>query len=533
MKFLHIIFLTTLFSFNTHAQDTFNYSLTMEPISISGLPGLHSYAVAQHDNKWLIIGGRKDGMHARTPFTSFPEAENNTDIYVIDITENQFWSASMISLPTGIFEQLQSTNMNFKQDGDTLYIIGGYGYSLSAADHITYDKLTSIQVSSLIDAIMNGETIEPYFKQISDDIFAIAGGQMGKIDDTFYIVGGQRFDGSYNPVGNPTYTQTYTNQIRKFTIDNRGEQLSYANYTTITDPVHLRRRDYNLLPQIFPDGTEGFTISSGVFQENADLPFLYPVDITPEGHAPITAFNQYLSHYHSAKTFLYDSNTNSMHSLLFGGMSQYYYQDGNLIKDDNVPFVNTISRLTRSSDGTLNEYQLPLDMPGLQGSSAEFILNTQLPHYHSEIIKLSEIQSDTILIGHIYGGIESPSLNPFTNNITETTVANNTIYSVHLHKEDFNSSYEIKGLNPYSFKISPNPFESEFRIYIPIEKTAEIYYYLTSANGQIIQRGAIEKDYTGPVHYVINVEPNIPSQALLLTIVIDNKYYLTKTILKK
>ncbi len=533
MKYLQIIFLSTLLSYNAYAQDMFNYSLKMEAISITGLPGLHSYALAQHDNKWLIIGGRKDGMHARTPFTSFPDAENNTDIYVIDVIGKQFWSASMNSLPTGIFEQLQSTNMNFTQHGDTLYIIGGYGYSTSVDDHVTYDKLTSIQVSSLIDAIINQETIEPYFKQIADDIFAVAGGQMGEIDNTFYLVGGQRFDGLYNPMGNPTYTQTYTNQIRKFTIDNTEDQLSYNNYSASTDPVHLRRRDYNLLYQIFPDGEEGFTISSGVFQENVDLPFLYPVDITSEGYDPVSGFNQYLSHYHSAKTFLYDSISNSMHSLFFGGMSQYYYQDGILIQDVNVPFVNTISRLTRSADGTLKEYQLPEEMPGLHGSSAEFILNVNLPHCHSEIIKLSEIQSDTILIGHIYGGIDSPSLNPFTDNVTETTSANNSIYSVVLLKGDFNSSEQIKGSNPFSLKISPNPFESEFRIFIPIEQTAEIYYYLTSASGQLISKGEIEKNYTGPVHYVINVEPDIPAQALLLTLVIDNKYFLTKTIIKK
>ncbi len=82
----------------------------------------------------------------------------------------------------------------------------------------------------------------------------------------FYLVGGHLFDGKYNPMGNPTYIQEYTNQIRKFAIDNSGSQLSYHNYSAITDPVHLRRRDYNLLPQIFPNGEQGgLTVSSGGF----------------------------------------------------------------------------------------------------------------------------------------------------------------------------------------------------------------------------------------------------------------------------
>ncbi|MCK4991744.1 MAG: hypothetical protein KAS29_14700, partial [Bacteroidales bacterium] len=242
---------------NSFGQEAFNFSVTLEPLIISDLPGLHSYAVAQHDGKWLVIGGRLDGMHARQPFNSFPASQNNTDIYVIDVESQQFWSASLNTLPTGIYEQLQSTNMNFYQDKDTLYIIGGYGFSSTANDHITFPNLTSVLVSDVIDAVISETSFVPYIKQISDTLFAVTGGQLGKINHTFYLVGGHRFDGLYNPVGNPTFTQTYTNQIRKFTIQNNASGLSFSNLTSITDPIHLRRRDYNLLPQIFPDGEEG------------------------------------------------------------------------------------------------------------------------------------------------------------------------------------------------------------------------------------------------------------------------------------
>ncbi|MFT5648286.1 MAG: hypothetical protein ACI976_002985 [Aureispira sp.] len=63
---------------------------------------------------------------------------------------------------------------------------------------------------------MNGTAINSYFKQITDNIFAVTGGQLGKIESTFYLVGGHRFDGRYNPMGNTTYTQTYTDKIQKF-----------------------------------------------------------------------------------------------------------------------------------------------------------------------------------------------------------------------------------------------------------------------------------------------------------------------------
>ncbi len=491
MKSILASFIVIVMSVNTFGQETFNFSVELEPVVISDLPGLHSYAVAQHDGKWLIIGGRKDGMHARTPVSSFPSSQNNTEIFVIDVNSQQFWSASLNTLPTGIFEQLQSTNMNFHQDDDTLYIIGGYGFSSTANDHITYPNLTTVQVSEVISAVIEGTSLTAYFKQISDTIFAVTGGQLGKIDNTFYLVGGHRFDGLYNPAGGPSFTQTYTNQIRKFSIQNNGSDLSFSDVASLTDPIHLRRRDYNLIPQIFPDGSEGYTISSGAFQANADLPFLYPVDITESGYWPVTEFNQFLSNYHSAKVCLFDSAANNMHTLFFGGMSQYYYQDGNLIQDDQVPFVKTISRLTRDSDGTLYEFQHPTEMPGLKGASAEFISNILQPHYESEIIKLNLIDQDTILIGHIYGGIVSPTLNPFMNNVTGTTSADPNIYRVTLIREIPDGVWAINGDNPFDLNVYPNPATSEIVLDLNMEVQSDLYYFIAGIDGRIMQEGAL------------------------------------------
>jgi len=533
MRLFFSYMLAIMLYINSFGQESFNFSVTLEPLIISDLPGLHSYAVAQHDGKWLVIGGRLDGMHARQPFNSFPSSQNNTEIYVIDVESQQFWSASLNTLPTGIYEQLQSTNMNFYQDSDTLYIIGGYGFSSTANDHITFPNLTSVLVSDVIDAVISETSFVPYIKQISDTLFAVTGGQLGKINHTFYLVGGHRFDGLYNPVGNPTFTQTYTNQIRKFIIQNYGSGLSFSNLTSITDPIHLRRRDYNLLPQIFPDGEEGYTISSGAFQANADLPFLYPVDIKESGYWPVTEFNQFLSNYHSAKACLFDSVANNMHMLFFGGMSQYYYEDGILIQDDQVPFVKTISRLTRSSDGTLQEYQLPVEMPGLQGASAEFIPNVLLPHYDSEITKLNQVEQDTILIGHIYGGIVSPSLNPFMDNLTGTTSADHTIYRVKLIREMPDGVEAIDGINPFDLNVYPNPVTSEIVLQLNMNRTSDIYYYISGIDGRMIQEGALDAMQQGLNHsQKIKLSAGIKPQVLILTVVIDNKYYLVKKIIK-
>jgi hypothetical protein len=533
IKSLLIVLIFTL-GLNVESQNSLNYELSLVPVSVTNLPGLHSYAYAQHQGKWLIIGGRKDGLHARQPFNAFPASHSNTDIYVVDVQNNQLWSASLNSLPTGIKEQLQSTNMNFYQDGDSLYIIGGYGFSSTADNHITYPYLTSIIVSDLMSAIQTNQPITSYFKQIQDNIFAVTGGHLKKLNEQFYLVGGHRFDGPYNPMGNPTYTQTYTNQIRIFNIDNSGTQLSFNNYSAITDNVHLRRRDYNLLPQIFPNGEYGLTISSGVFQIDADLPFLYPVDITASGHTPVTTFNQYLSNYHSPVLCIYDSDDNNMHSIFFGGMSQYYYQDGNLIQDDLVPFVKTISRVTRDANGNLTEYQMPIEMPSLKGSSAEFIPNLDLPHYPNKVLKINDITQTSFMVGHIFGGISSPTLNPFSINQTNTTSADNTIFEVWLTSKPVSvNEFEIDGKNPYDFILFPNPVGNSFSVKFQTNNSVRVSYFISNKVGQIVSKTQNEIYGSGENTVKIGFDNKLQSGQYFITLVFDNKYFVTKKFMKK
>jgi hypothetical protein len=514
------------------AQNTFPYDVQLTPITIANLPGLHSYAFAQYNGKWLIIGGRKDGIHARQPFNAFPNSQNNTNIYVVDVATQQFWSASVNNLSTGLKEQLQATNMNFHQDGNTLYVIGGYAFSTSANDHITFDKLTTIDVPNLIDAIISGNSITSHFKQIANSIFQNTGGQLGKIGNEFYLVGGQVFTGRYNPMGNPTFVQTYVSKIQKFTIDNSGTQLSFSNYSEVNDAVHLHRRDYNLVPQVFPNGEEGYTISSGVFQINADLPFLYPVDIKSSGYFPQTQFNQYLSNYHSGKVGIYDQENNRMHNLFFGGISQYYYNGTTLVQDNNVPFVKTISRTTRLADGTLSEHNFPVEMPNLKGAGAEFIPNTNLSHYTNEVIKLNDITATEFVIGHLYGGIQSPMTNAFSTNQTNATSADPTIYEVKLVYNPSLNVATMYGENPFTFSVSPNPTNNDtVRIQFNLPYVATLDYFITSLDGKMLDDGEIEGLQVGNNTMNFSLE-NAKEKIVILTFILDNKFYASQKVIR-
>ena len=529
-----LTFLLVLFSLweISYLEAQFNYSIDLVPLEIENLVGLHSYAFAIHDGKWVVIGGRRDGLHARQPFNAFPQSSNNTDILVIDPQNQEFWSSSVEVLPLGLREQLQSTNMNFYQDGEHLIIIGGYAYSPTANDHITFPKLAVLELPELVDAIINGSDISPFFSQIHDQRMAVTGGQLGKLGDYFYLVGGHRFDGRYNPHGpnhGPGFFQEYTNQIRKFRLNQGDGNPVIEDYSAITDAIHLRRRDYNLVPQILSDGSEGYMISSGVFQINENLPFLYPVYISEDDYFPIPEFNQYLSNYHSPKVGLYDSNTGEMHNLFFGGISQYYYENGELVQDDLVPFVNTISLVTRHSDGSHEEFALPIEMPGLRGASAEFIVNPDLPQSQNKVIKLSEIEEEEFLLGYIYGGIYSSIRNAFATNQTHLTKADDIIYEIRLKRDEISSVFgPINGSNPYSFKIYPNPAEDKFIVSFPLESPRKVDYFITDMQGKIVEMGYI-KTIAG--ENSLEFRPETSSSQLLFTLIFENKYYVSETIL--
>ena len=469
------------------AQDsTFPYSVRLEQVSVPGLPGFHSFAYGQHDGKWLIVGGRTDGIHARQPFASFPANHNNDHIFVIDPSTGEFFAENLSPLSSGLREHLQSTNMNFQQIADTLYIMGGYAFSETAGDHITFPKLTTIVVSETMNDVISGFLNEKSFGHLYDERFAVTGGQLGELDDKLILVGGHRFDGRYNPRDMPTFRQEYTHAIQSFRIDHAltGPEISF--YSKVVDTDHLRRRDYNLVPYIFRDGEPGYMISTGVFQREADLPFLYNVEIGKEEfYNPIPDFEQLLSHYHSPKLSFYVEESDELHMLFFGGLAQFYFHGNQLIQDDRVPFVTTISRVTRFSDGSFAEFALPEEMPDLKGTSAEFIPIPDLPKNETGVILMDEIETDELLAGYILGGIDTPIINPFATNQTGATSASTTVYEVWLDRtESDGKPVEQTPDGALLYPNYPNPFDDVTTLHFSIEDDSMVNLDIFSVDGR-------------------------------------------------
>lgn len=520
MRTLSIIFLT-LWSWGA-AQTPLSFDLRLEEIQISQAPKLQSFAAGTHEGRWLLIGGRTEGLHKRRPFESFEAAYNNQNLYVVEIDSGKVWSAAISSLPLSLQEQLQSSNMEFEQRDSILYLVGGYGYSAAAGDHITHGYLTAIHLPGAIDAVINQGNLNPHFRQIQDSRLAVTGGYLDRKGDTFYLVCGQYFEGRYNPHGpthGPGFIQEYTEEIRSFKILDTGISLSIGSYTAMKDSAQLHRRDYNLVPQIFPNGESGFTIFSGVFQHNADLPWLNTVDVQDSSYTVVPGFQQYLSQYHSANLPVYDSANNEMHTFFFGGMSRYTMDtQGNLIEDVNVPFVKTISRVSRYANGSMNEFKLSQEMPYLTGSGGEFIPARGIPRYENDIIRLNDLPNGQNLLGYIIGGIESSAANIFFSNTGNESEASNRIFKVFLDKTAVARELPVGKDRFFTASLGPNPSRGKTRLIFEIPQPAHVMVKLWSMQGKLLEILSDDNETAGAVQLDLDLGKNYPPGTYLISL---------------
>lgn len=479
-----LIFLALIF-FPGAAQDI---DFVLKSRTINGLGGVQSFAGGVWQDNWFIFGGRLDGLHQRMPFSSFDASGNNIQIIMVLPGQDKVIKRPLTELSKPMQEQLSSTNMEFFQDGRYLYVVGGYGFSSTANDHITYRHLTAIDLEKLSASMLTGGPLSSAFRQISHDIFEVTGGYLGRIGDIYYLVGGQKFEGRYNPMGpnhGPGFIQQYTDAVRRFKLHDDGQSLSVSDIEQWTDMALLHRRDYNMLPQIMPGGSEGLTAFSGVFREDADLPFLNCVNINPQGYSVQPSFSQLYNHYHCATLPMYDSLSGVMHNVFFGGIAQYYVENGTVIKDDNVPFVKTIADVVRQPDGTMKEVRLSAEMPAYLGSGAEFFMAPGIPAYSNEVVRLHSLAGDTVMVGYIFGGIASTAKNIFFVNNGTQSKASPSVFEVYLVRKKATSSSDPLPV-VYDLTVFPNPAAEMVTLSFAVKHKADIKLTVANAAGKIL-----------------------------------------------
>lgn len=534
MKYFLILFSVGFLTFSGFTQND-PFQIYLEPIAIEQLPGIQSYAVGQHEGQWLIIGGRIDGLHRRQPWATFNPDGRNVVLTVIDPQMKKIWTSPLTSLSLPLQDQLSSTNMEFYQAGDFLYLIGGYGHSETIGSKLTFAMFTAVDVPQAIAAIKNGDSFTPYFRTLTDTQFAVAGGQLGKIGDTYFLAGGHNFDGNYNPMNHATFTQEYTNAIRRFQLLDDGTKIEITHLSPWMDTAAFHRRDYNMGEVIRPDGSEGLVNFSGPFQVTADLPYLNITTIDENGYETIPAFAQYYNNYHCARLPLYSAETKEMHTIFFGGIAQYYVENGELVQDNDVPFVKTIARVTQDASGQFTEYKLPVEMPAYLGAGAEFIILPEIPTYANGVVRLDALAADTIQVGYIFGGIESSANNIFWDNEGTLSVAHDLVYKVYIVQHSTTSLDEANAHsnNGLQVQIYPNPNEGIFTINFFLEQVVPVHLTITDAKGKEV----LQEDLSNEVAVGKNkVEKNVKSFKVggvyFITLTVGDKIATQKILVK-
>lgn len=480
-KFTFLAFFTFLILNNSFAQfgTMPPFTVQLEPVITTPLPAIHSFAFAQSGGKWLIIGGRTNGLHGLNSSDGFPPEFKNNVVTVIDTATWAFYTADLNQLPKAIADPMRSTNMQYIQEGNYLYMVGGYGYDSVANMFVSFPKLTAVHVDNMINAVINALPIASTIRQVTDTNFSICGGDLGKIGSSYYLMFGHNFGGRYTDPPTPLFTQTYSDRIKKFNLTDDGTTITLSGFTYQVDTANFHRRDLNVGPIVKPDGSLAIGAYGGVFRKDSNLPFREPITISAGGTTVNTSYKQVMQQYTCALMPIYDSATQKMYTTFFGGISLYDFNDTTSIikRDSLVPFVNDITTMTVNASGMVEETILPEKFQGLLGSNAKFISTQNISTYSNEVIRIRDLPNTKILAGYIYGGIRATQ-----GNFGSSSSANDTVYRVFITP---NNNTNIEELNSVqNIQLFPNPSYQSTSLLFTLKNVEQINVSLFDVTGK-------------------------------------------------
>ena len=422
------------------------FTISIETANFKIPGGIHSAAVAQNGSNFLIITGRTNGLHGFANSGDFPPSQQNTNVFVVNTKTKFVFFRSLDDPLSGLtssqIETLSVVSPQSYQSGNTLYITGGYGVDTKNNSFSTKDTLTAIHVPGLIHWVINPQCTSrasDFIRQIFDPVFQVTGGIMVQFGQCpTLLVFGQNFIGNYTTSSNGIYTR----QVKRFYIIDDGKNLSVKVLEPIptTPDPNFRRRDLNVIPIIKATKSgkkiPAFVALSGVFTLDTGI-WTVPVEITSNGTPFMadpnleTTFKQAMNNYVSAHAELL-SKSGDMYSILFGGLTFGFFEDGQFMTDPIIPFTNQITAIRRSPNGNYQQFLLPVQYPTilstqsnpgnelLFGAGAKFIIEPNIPIFSNGVLNLSKIKCPTV-IGHIIGGIQSTV--PNTNTISDSAAS--------------------------------------------------------------------------------------------------------------
>ncbi len=434
---------------NLFQEESTLFSISLSPVQTDyHLPAMHSFAFATYEGMWIVLGGQVAGFHGTADDPPpFMRSIANDSLWLIDPVNGASYS---VPVPAQFQPALTVTNPQYYQEGETLYVCGGYTVSDATQPRFntTSNYLVGVNLPNYLQYVQSGgqaPAADQVFQiALQDDFVRVTGGALMIVNDYFYLVGGQNFEGVYT-VGS---TGDYTNAIRSFTLEQNGSDWSLGTIDSLVDTVNLHRRDFNLVPYLSSGGLQEAIILGGVFTPE-DLSYNNPVYITglATGTPAITVglSEQSCNQYSCAVACMWIApQVEGMIYALLGGITYKQYSpatNGLVIGDNGVPmpFSNLVDFIVSDTDTLVELVQTPPQplLPGYLGTNAAFIPIPQfVTDSYPNILDLSKVFMDTTTaatIGYLFGGIlsEGPTSGTTANGIVRT-YANPVLYSVDL-----------------------------------------------------------------------------------------------------
>lgn len=401
------------------------YSLQIDIAPFSLPTGLQAFASALYKDKWILLAGRTNGLHDFANVgNNFPPIYQNTTIFVIDPETGSAISRPLTSgsgLSQEVIDCLSVTAPQSFQDGKTLYVVGGYGINTATGEMETKSTLTAIDLKELLKWVEGKKSsLKHALKQVSHPILQVTGGFLfqNSSHDPFLLMVGQNFAGLYHDDSNGEYTQ----QIRRFWLNDDGHHLSIFPLNSTTTFPDYRRRDLNIAP-IMRHNEPAYVILGGVFTLSGGV-WTVPITVFPDGSSfepdptALSTFKQAMNHYNCPSFGLYSTHTKDMYVVLPGGISYGYFSNGEFTTDSEDPFINQITTIQIDKHDQFTQYLMNAEYPFIAstgsnpgnqllfGAEAIFFPKEDIPLFHNGVIQLDKIKKPKV-IGYIAGGIMS------------------------------------------------------------------------------------------------------------------------------
>ena len=166
--------------FVTGTTCVFNFKF--DTFTLKEWPGVHSFSYGEWKDTLWVFGGRVDGLHGKEE--GFNYKNSNRNIYSLQVGQLSARQWDFKVMDPRILKILNSANSQYVQEGNKLYIMGGYGETYFGI-YETLPYMMVIDLEALSMTLRTGNFIDSCITIWEDPIFTVTGGKLVKADSLY------------------------------------------------------------------------------------------------------------------------------------------------------------------------------------------------------------------------------------------------------------------------------------------------------------------------------------------------------------